>query len=381
MNEKYTSLRMLALPAAALFLLACSDSVVPTEPAATAESRVAEARGPQGANFARPVSEVMGLPQTVFAARDARTGQLVFGIENRGVARAVDRVMAAHGVPSSAYTVRVTEPIRFMTTSLRTEHRPTVGGIQIHWGQYVCTLGFNVEHSGGASFITNSHCTNRQGTTGATLYYQPLSSVNSTSIAVEADDPEYTRFAGCSQGKRCRYSDASRALYHNGTQSSRGVIAKTAGENSGALNTAGSFSITSQSGATSFSGTVHKVGRTTGWTSGNVTSTCAVVNVLGSNIQLHCQTLVQRQGSVIVGGGDSGSPVFLRSSSNDNVELAGILWGGSSSGDLFVFSPVKNIQDELGAFNATTGGSSTPPGNGDGDPPECRPRGNSGNCV
>ncbi|HUF26416.1 MAG TPA: hypothetical protein VMM18_05470, partial [Gemmatimonadaceae bacterium] len=65
------------------------------------------------------------------------------------------------------------------------------------------------------------------------------------------------------------------------------------------------------------------------------------------------------------------------------VTLVGILWGGSSSGDLFVFSPLKNIQDELGALTATSGGTAPPPDDGgpppDEDPP-CTPRGNSGVC-
>jgi hypothetical protein len=32
--------------------------------------------------------------------------------------------------------------------------------------------------------------------------------------------------------------------------------------------------------------------------------------------------------------------------------LIGILWGSSSSGNLFVFSPLKQVRDELGAIDA-----------------------------
>jgi hypothetical protein len=81
----------------------------------------------------------------------------------------------------------------------------------------------------------------------------------------------------------------------------------------------------------------------------------------------------------IVAGGDSGSPVF-RLTSGDNVELVGILWGGSSSGDRFVFSPLKNIQDELGGVTATKDGSGGGGGGGGDDDPPCVPRGNSGKC-
>jgi hypothetical protein len=44
-------------------------------------------------------------------------------------------------------------------------------------------------------------------------------------------------------------------------------------------------------------------------------------------------------------GGDSGSPVFRGTS---NVTLLGILWGGS--GSQFVYSPIANIEQELGAL-------------------------------
>jgi hypothetical protein len=49
-----------------------------------------------------------------------------------------------------------------------------------------------------------------------------------------------------------------------------------------------------------------------------------------------------------VGGGDSGSPVFGQPSGS-NVALLGILWGGSGS-TLYVYSPIGNIEQELGAL-------------------------------
>ncbi|HUH13060.1 MAG TPA: hypothetical protein VMK65_08115, partial [Longimicrobiales bacterium] len=106
------------------------------------------------------------------------------------------------------------------------------------------------------------------------------------------------------------------------------------------------------------------------------------VNVSGSNIQLLCQTIVENNSAQIVAGGDSGSPVFKTTGSN-TAELVGILWGGNSSGSLFVFSPLKSIQDELGTLNATTdgtGGGGDGGGDGGGGGGDCTPRGNSGNC-
>lgn len=319
--------------------------------------------------------DVMALPGTVFADHDERIGKLVFGVENANAIPGIQRSLAARGLSADEYIVKVTEPIHNLAT-LRDSFRPTQAGTQIHFGGYLCTMGFNVDHAGGRSFITNSHCTNTQGGTEGTTYYQPLSSVNPTVIATEAADPVYVAGGSCSFGKVCRSSDASRALY-SGTESARGVIAKTTGVNTGSLTVAGAFSITAQDNSnTNFSGAMNKVGRTTGWTQGTATSTCVTVNVSGSNVQLRCQTFVQNSAVVIVNSGDSGSPVF-RITSGDNVTLVGILWGGSGT-SLFVFSPLKNIQDELGGVVATAGGGGggePPP-----PPPPCTLRGKSGNC-
>jgi hypothetical protein len=131
------------------------------------------------------------------------------------------------------------------------------------------------------------------------------------------------------------------------------VIARTTGPNNGSLTISGTnptFPITRQNNTTTDfkSGTVlNKVGRTTGWTQGPVVGSCVHTNVFGSNFTLLCQTFVQAG----VGGGDSGSPVFeIRS--GGRVELVGILWGGSGS-SLYVFSPLKQIRDELGPLVAT----------------------------
>lgn len=90
--------------------------------------------------------------------------------------------------------------------------------------------------------------------------------------------------------------------------------------------------------------TVNKIGRTTGWSQGPVTSVCVNTNVSGTTITQFCQTNV----SATVGSGDSGSPVFAIGG-GDNVTLLGILWGGSGSSS-FVFSPINQVEQELGAL-------------------------------
>jgi hypothetical protein len=354
--------RVLAV-AAFLSVAACSDLPTPLAPPSDALHAAGGFPAQDvAAWFARSSPEVMAIPGTVFADHDEDANRLVFGVENQGLARAVQTVLLRHGVPAEAYEIRVTQPIRFMSETLRTRHRPTVGGIQIHFPGFLCTLGFNVSHGAGRSFITNSHCTSEQGSMTSTPYWQPTSSVDDTVIATEADDPAYFTGGPCPSGRRCRYSDAARAAYSASVESSQGVIARTTGANNGSITVDGAFTVTSQNAtATHYSGTIHKVGRTTGWTSGTVSNTCATVNVSGTDITLLCQTMVQGPlFGTIVGAGDSGSPVFRIISGND-VELVGILWGGSFFGDLFVFSPLKGVLDELGAFDATAGAGPPPP--------------------
>ena len=347
--------RLLSVPtavAASLALAGCAEAPDPAGPEDPPEAAVGRGQDPLPGWFARVTPEVMALRGTVYADHDEQGGRLVFGVENAAAGRGVQQMLAHRRIPGSAYTIRLVRPIHQMAT-LRDQFRPTQGGIQTHFGQFLCTLGCNADDGTARSFITNSHCSGKQGGVQGTQYFQPLSSVNGTVIATEAEDPQYFRGGACPRGRKCRSSDASRALYSAGTASSRGVLAKTSGPNNGSLTVTGTFSVGSQDNTTTgFANgtTVNKVGRTTGWTQGEVEGSCVMVNVSGTNITQLCQTLVTRPGEVLVAGGDSGSPVFI--GTGGSVQLVGILWGGSGDGELFVFSPLKNIRDEIGPIVA-----------------------------
>ena len=357
--EQRKTLRRAAVAATVALLAACQDSPAPTAPAAPAPvslARSAQAQDRLEALFQSTSPEVMAIPGTVFADNDEVAGRLVFGVEHMGAIRAVQAVLAARGVAESDYSIELTQPIRAVKT-LRDAFRPTVAGLQIHFTRSLCTMGFNVDHAdGGRSFITNSHCTATQGGTEGTLYYQPTQTIDPTVIATEVADPMYVKGGTCPKGKKCRYSDASRALYSAGIASTRGEIAQTTGVNNGSLTVSGTapvFTITAQNNTTTdYAGaTVNKVGRTTGWTRGTVTRSCVNTSVSGSTVYLYCQSFVSDPaGATVVGSGDSGSPVFTGSGSS--VTLVGILWGGSSDNKTFVFSPLASIQRELGSFNA-----------------------------
>ena len=337
-------------------LAACQDAsqspTAPTVPQAPQAARSPVAQARLEAIFQRTSPEVMALPGTVFADNDEAVGKVVYGVENEAAMNGVRQALARLGVDEGEYEITVTKPIvmaQGSPTTLRSRFRPTQGGIQIHFTRYLCTLGFNATVGGQRSFITNSHCTATQGGTEGTDYYQPTSSVDGTVIATEVDDPAYVKGGNCPKGKKCRYSDASRALYSDGVGSSLGAIARTTGPNNGDLTVSGSFSISGEGASPGVGTQVNKVGRTTGWTRGNVTRTCTNTSVSGSTVYLFCQTFVSDPGgATVVGPGDSGSPVFGAGSSS--VPLLGILWGGSSDNKMFVFSPLAAIEQELGAL-------------------------------
>jgi hypothetical protein len=292
----------------------------------------------------RATVQALAMRGAVWVDADEARNRVTIAVERGTPAAQFRSAVARLGVPSAAVLVEEVEPVRLAAT-LRQRARPVVGGLQINFPGFLCTLGFNAIRNGQRSFITNSHCTNVQGGSEGTRYWQPTSTEAPTRIATEVADPAYSAGGvGCPSGRRCRRSDAARARYASGTTSTLGTIARTSGVNNGSITVKGSFNIIAEGGAIAGQ-TVHKIGRTTGWTRGSVIGTCVNTNVSGSNITQLCQTWV----SAGVGAGDSGSPVFRRQGTGSNVTLVGILWGGSGS-SLYAFSPISNIEPELGAL-------------------------------
>lgn len=316
--------------------------------------------------FGEASPEVMSLARAVFIDLDERENRLTIGVEDAATGARAREIARQRGIPDGAVEVVLTEPIELAAT-LRDLVRPVAGGLQINFGIYVCTLGFNatadVGGGGGGGggggkgggngkgnsgttatltgvqdvYITNSHCTDVQGGTEGTQHYQPLSP---NLIGTEVADPDYSRkLPGCPRGRKCRYSDSSMGVYAIGVDHQVGKI-KQAGLNSITIS-GGDFTINAESDPV-LGETLNKVGRTSGRTQGLVTGTCVTTNVSGSNITQLCQSFV----AAGVAGGDSGSPVFSIDGGG-NVTLKGILWG-SSGGSLFVFSPMSGIERELG---------------------------------
>ncbi|MFL5494330.1 MAG: hypothetical protein ACJ8DC_08115 [Gemmatimonadales bacterium] len=296
--------------------------------------------------FTQASAEALRAPGVVFTDADEALNRVHIGVEHAAAAAQARSALARLGIPAAAVTIEVTAPIKQLAT-LRGSVRPVVAGVQINFPGFLCSVGFNATRGGVSGFVTASHCTTTQGGVESTPYWQPLQSVNPTQIGTETVDPAYTTGGGCPSGRRCRRSDASFARYINSTQNTLGAIARTSSTNKRNLTIAGSWTITSDATSSNFTvgETVNKVGRTTGWSQGPVSSTCVNVNVSGSSITQLCQTIV----SASVGGGDSGSDVFSITSGT-NVRLDGVLWGGSSNGRTFVFSPLANVTGEVGAL-------------------------------
>ena len=177
--------------------------------------------------------------------------------------------------------------------------------------------------------------------------------MNSTVIATEVETLRTSGVAPVRAAASAATATA-RALYGVSTGSTRGVIAKTSGPNNKSLTVTGAFTVTGQDNTTTsfLIGTmVNKIGRTTGWTQGNVTNTCVNTNVSGPNITQLCQTFVSNPGGPGQGGGDSGSnvlPDHQRIECSAGRDPVGWQWPGT----LFVFSLLKQIRT-IGPIIAT----------------------------
>ncbi len=297
-----------------------------------------------------PLFEMAGV---VFTDADESTGRLVVGVSNSEIPALVRERLPLLGISSQVVDFVETDPIVQVTT-LRDSVRPVIGGMQIRWSNSLCTLGFSAYRNGVQGFVTNSHCSSKQGSVDGTKYYQPLNQVDSEFIGTETVDPPFFKGGkACPRGKQCRYSDSIFSEGASGVSFDLAKVAKTDGVNTGSLTIGSSGTarfFISEKGTATLGTVVNKVGRTTGWTQGTIKNKCANVAVSGTSIVNLCQDIVENTSATIVGGGDSGSQVFVPVS-GDSVRLVGLLWGGNTAGTLFVYSPIENVERELGTLN------------------------------
>lgn len=317
-------------------------------------------------------THALAVPGAVFSDIDEGSNRLRFGGVDAAAVSSITSTLLSLGVPAGAVDVQLTAPV-VLAATLRDKVRPPHGGLQIQFFASpvsplvsVCTLGFNAVKNGVQSFITNSHCSNRQGGTDLrTDYYQSTRGGvvpnPDNFIGFEVDDPTYALGDGttCPLGRTCRYSDAARVQYGSGQTFSIGNVARAATPNPGTVSgdndpsvlvidsLSPTWKITAEQATPVLGQGLNKTGRTTGWTSGTVTGTCVNINVSASEITQLCQSYV----GAFVAGGDSGSPVF-GTHTDGTAFLAGILWGSSTNlttgAVQFIFSPLGAVESELG---------------------------------
>ena len=293
-------------------------------------------------------------PRVVMTDLDEGQNRIEIGVDDLDAEQALRAAVTSLGVPNKALIISLRE--RPIPASHDLQDRASgdtmEGGYQINKGAGntgACTFGFNTERSGEAGFITNGHCTQSGAYDGGvddTDFYQPSSDVNSTAIGTETIDPTFSSsLSGCPSGKVCRYSDSAFVRFASGVSYNLGNIAKTTGAGSIDVHHNAPFRIVAERTTPRVRESIDKVGRTTGWTRGQVVDTCTNV-MLAANRMLLCQVRANVEG----GGGDSGSPVFsvTNSPAVRDVELLGMLWAVNSNGTVIWFSTIGRIYYDLG---------------------------------
>jgi hypothetical protein len=315
------------------------------------------------------LGSIFGVEGVVYTDIDEATNRLRVGVLAGTSPAGIESALAELDIPAEMVRLETTPAIGQLSgETLRDRVQPVGGGLQIVWeypgiGFFLCTLGFNVQPGGpGGSqphFITNSHCTGDQGVVTGTEYFQPLppqfvqtppaDASQANVLGVEVLDPPF--FACFGGAFLCRFSDAALVKYHTNNPIVLGTIYRTeftGTTGAGSLDIADRgrkfFSIRGEASFPMGGETLDKVGRTTGWTRGQVFATCVNVLVGGTNTVRLCQDLV----AGVAAGGDSGSPVFQPVGNSYGALLYGILWGGGTG--IFAFSALENIRLELGDF-------------------------------
>ena len=276
---------------------------------------------------------------------DEVENRVLLGVADANAIGAVRAEAARLGIPAAAVHVQ-TQPRPETRATVRDRFATTVGGIQIAFGGYVCTLGFNAKRSTGANvYVTNSHCTTTQYVSdGVAIYQNTVAAGNQIGNEV-ADRGMWACVTGVLS---CRQADAA-YISNNGTRAiGQGGIARTAWATgaAGGLTVTGEYDIIGRSTSIAVGSYLDKTGRTSGSTYGQVTNSCVTIG------SLRCQDISK----VWSEGGDSGSPVFVyiggSGTAENDVRLHGVMWGGPGSDYTTTYSSrLAGIEADLGALN------------------------------
>ena len=278
---------------------------------------------------------------------DEAHNRVLLGVADATATGAVRAEAARLGIPATAVATQ-TQAAPAMRATVRDRFTTFVGGIQIAFGQYLCTAGFNARRVSNSQniFVTNSHCTTTQyASDGVTEYQNTVASGN----AVGNEVADRGMWACAGTGTSCRQADAV-YISHNGTRTiGQGGIIRTNWNTgaAGGLTTIGEFDIIGRyTGSLPVGSYLDKTGRTSGSTYGQVTNSCVTIG------SLRCQDISK----VWSEGGDSGSPVFVyvggSGTAENDVRLHGVMWGGPGSDYTTTYSSrLAGIEADLGALS------------------------------
>jgi len=285
---------------------------------------------------------------------DESRGVLRIGISNAGVTASVEARASTLGIPGDALVTEVTEPVQLMT-GLRDRIRPVPAGVRIDPDDsaevIICTVGVNALTSQGWGFVAAAHCSQQFGGVQGTDIYQEEVGYGNL-IAAEIADPELWSpgSMNCPDSvdghalAGCRASDAAFFGYIASSIPDSFTVARTLGS-SGSVTIDPNhprFLVGGASWDYPYQGMdVHKIGSTTGWTTGEVTQTCVYTYSADSILRM-CSALTDLDANT----GDSGAPVFTWDGSSSDIEIVGILWGGVPYSTM-LYSPWLLVAFEL----------------------------------
>jgi hypothetical protein len=284
--------------------------------------------------------------------QDESQGLIQIGVDASADVGAIRARLSGAGIPHEAVAIEVKERARRLTTR-RDSLRPVPGGVQVEvQNGYRCTMTVNafMSVSGEWAFFTCSHCTSEFGAAYGEAAYQPVQGTG-TIIGWEIVDPALLEpgTAVCPEYVvGCRYSDAALFVYESASYPDSMTIARTWGWS---LGLPWSITINPNHPRFAVNGVVeylpqgleiHKIGKETGWTKGEVVTETCVDLLADDGIMTLCSWVADLESKP----GDSGSPVFTWDGSSWTVGLVGNLWGGAEGYSFF--SPWLYIDLEVG---------------------------------
>jgi len=269
---------------------------------------------------------VMGIPGVVGVDADERTNSVAVIVQSSDMAIRIAGVVKKLGLPENAvYVVQQGGPVS--TATLRDTIRPAGGGMQIARGfNNYCTMGFNVPIGDDIKgFWTAGHCSPGllgDGTTGGVIYQ--AEGAASQRIGTVLINPEWNVLSPNCAVPRCTQVDAMYVEFDSSQNYSSRVARMTGLANYGFSHLVygtrdGWFTNVNLSLSSSWVGMdVDKVGRTTGWSRGDLNRTCVHITVNSATANAYTVLCSDEVKGAYAGRGDSGAPVFIGHDDSDS---------------------------------------------------------------